>query len=224
MGVSLINKIAGWPAVRSYNFDVNGHGSIQTGYKAFFTCPLIVVICLISMYFGFPIFYSQTPITTNIQIKQLRPAFEYYSNKSDIVLNSAFSSIYKFVYPDFGFEPQEVDLTKTFENFGIQLLYGYDESLIDMGTYNVTNGTEIYFPHKDIPVPHAFFTLQGIKPAPPKYYWLPLFEGEMPNPKPDDPNNKVVIKGSLVNETGFINCTKLIERYNSDPRIIAAKA
>lgn len=114
-----MNKIAGWPAVRSFNFDVNGHGSIQTGYKAFFTCPLLVAMILSSIYFGFPMFYNDTPLKTSIEIKQLRPAFEYYSNKTDIVLNPVFDWVYRYVDKDFGFVPLKVDLEKTFETFGI---------------------------------------------------------------------------------------------------------
>ena len=118
-----MNKIAGWPAVRSFNFDVNGQGSIRTWWKAMFTIPLIIIIILTFIYFVFPLIYHDKPISTNIDIVQLRPAFEYYSNDTkpeQMILGSkVFSWLYKKISPEYGFVPKKVNVTNFMDNFGI---------------------------------------------------------------------------------------------------------
>ena len=67
----MLNKVAGWPAIRSYNFDTNGNSSIHTKYQAFFTIPLIFVLILTFIYLGTPLIYYDMPIKTNIDIMSL---------------------------------------------------------------------------------------------------------------------------------------------------------
>ena len=68
------------------------------------------------------------------------------------MLNSLYSSIYTKIVPDFGFEPQKVNVTKTFEHFGIQILY-------DIVLENNQNQkpVPVHFPHNGVPMPHVYF-------------------------------------------------------------------
>lgn len=61
-------------------------------------------------------------------------------------------------------------------------------------------------------------------PPPPKHYWLPLFENYVPPDPLIDPKTPILIPGSIVNETGYVDCKKLIDRYNNDPRIAVRNA
>ena len=85
------------------------------------------MICAILVYFGTPLIYYDTPISSSYRVEGLRPPFEYYSNESTTVLNKFYNSIYRVVDPDFGLPHlQRIDLNETFQTFDIQLLYGYN--------------------------------------------------------------------------------------------------
>ena len=64
-------------------------------------------------------------------------------------------------------------------------------------------------------IPHVFFTFVGIVPEQPERYWLPLQESESWY----EMTGGEIFKTSLVNETGYVNCSRLLERYNNDPRV-----
>ena len=66
MGVSLCNRIMGWPHIRSFNFDINGESTIKTSMKAFFSIPLLIFGILAMIYFITPLFYYDTAIYTEI--------------------------------------------------------------------------------------------------------------------------------------------------------------
>ena len=99
------------------------------------------------------------------------------------------------------------------------MLWGYNKTYDEN---SVTDGRNIYFPHNDVPIPHVFFQFQGIKingKSPPPELWLPLYKGVIPPDPEIGLNDLTILEDSLVDETGFINCTDLVKRFNADPRI-----
>ena len=130
-----------------------------------------------------------------------------------------FDSIYKKVKKSYGYSPPKVNITKTLDSLKIQMFEGYNQTyFVDSHGNNRTDGSPILFAPEgtSIPgrldMPHVFFVIHGgSKPAPNKLM-VPLHS--FPNP-----HFPPTFKESLISPEGVIDCSKIIERYNQDPRI-----
>ena len=69
---TIFDKVASWPSVRSFNFDVNGNNKIVTNLRAYITIPLLAVILLVSTYIFFPVFYKDAIIKTEVSVRQIK--------------------------------------------------------------------------------------------------------------------------------------------------------
>ena len=66
---TVFDKIASWPTVRNFNFDVNGNSKIATNLRALITFPLLTMIFLVAIYIFFPVFYRNTTIKTEVTME-----------------------------------------------------------------------------------------------------------------------------------------------------------
>ena len=67
LGRTIFDKIMSWPAVRSYNFDIDGRSSISTNLRGIITIPLLLMIVLSLIYVLFPvIFIRNETISTKV--------------------------------------------------------------------------------------------------------------------------------------------------------------
>ena len=83
------------------------------------------------------------------------------------------------------------------------MLYGYNKTL---DAHHVTDGSPIFFPQDDVPMPHVFFRFEGIKPSPPEKYMLPLHSSYVA-PDPEIGEMKpIFFETSIINSTGYVDC------------------
>ena len=113
------------------------------------------------------------------------------------------------MHKDFGYTPTKVNINKTLSSLGIYIFQSYNRTLIPNPTCpkgqtcpKITDGGRVFFNTSDpksLPMPHVFFKIDGGEKATPPGIWVQIT--------------------SLMNETGYLNCTKVLDMYNNHPGI-----
>ena len=95
-----LNKIAAWPAVRSFNFDTQGNSKIATNLRAIITFPLLLTMLMVAIYTIFPVLFPSEHIQTEVTQELLRPVFGQFDNytQPNPIINPVFSKIYKMAH------------------------------------------------------------------------------------------------------------------------------